>query len=128
MEASEIAGIVKALLDKTRKKEVNWVATNDTELDSSGDDDFVVILPDATINVYKYKPSVGGQTRIVFTILNERGQEVLSVDHRSTSPELAPLILELFEVAKAKVLNRDQILDRLKVELAQPGVLGKPKP
>jgi hypothetical protein len=123
MMPDELQKIIKLLISSTRQDKVNWTTAFDAGLsDGSQADDFVVSMPNYSINVFKYKkgPEYG------FSILGQQGETLY---HYKVSPEdLEYDDLEaLFFSAKKKVAKIDEIINDLQEALQRGKTIGKDK-
>ena len=121
MIPEDVQQILFALLNKSEAREVNWVEVESVGMNPESDDDYVVVLPDSSINIYRDMDD----DVVNVKILNSEGDIVLHVvpeqieEHR--------LVGRLFNSAKRKALNLDSVLDNLKKALSADGVVGGTK-
>jgi len=118
MVSRDVHDIVIALLERTRADQVNWQAAEGT-FPTQLDDDFYVILPNSTINVFRMPKGPA-----VAAIQNSRGEVIAQVDS-ATDKEMTPVLDELLGLASRKVHNIDGTLGEIKDALASPNRVGK---
>src|SRR6266571_8693251 len=118
----DVKKILDDLLQRTKAGEVNWVESNTAGIEALAEDDYVVILPDSSINIWKVK----GDPTIHVHILDSHGNIVLDVTGEYI--EEFELLDNLLQAAGRKALNIDETLEVIKRNLSKPGVLGNPNP
>jgi hypothetical protein len=121
MIASDIREILDMLLERSKRREVNWVETKDMVgmvVDKSGED-YVVALPNSSINIWRSsKPD-----KVVGNILNSEGKVVLGFSANEADPDF-PFLEELLSWAKRSALKADETLSEIKRALADKGRVG----
>ena len=119
----DLRTLLMRLLDKSRKGEVEWLdAAKAGVLSVTAGEDYVVVFPDSTINVYKTQGPDEGEIQL--NILNSEGTVALSLSESVVDRNDRPILRELFEQAKFKVLNVQGTLESILGALEQPGKAG----
>lgn len=118
---NEIKDIVKGLLEKSKRREVNWIHSGDIYPMISPDaEDYVVNLERSTIEIFR---SAGDTERITFLIKNISGKEIIEEALELFDVGYSDLE-ELINLAANKADNVDDTLDSIKDELNTSGEIG----
>jgi hypothetical protein len=111
---------LETLLTRSQAGEVKWVDSTSAGMDSSADDDYVVLMPQSAINVFK----VQGKLQVNF--IDNAGNVFLSLE--GEEPEDRELIREIFFSARRIALNVDEKMAEIRESLMREGVIGETKP
>jgi hypothetical protein len=116
----EIQQTLETLLTRSQAGEVKWVDSTSAGMDSSADDDYVVLMPQSAINVFK----VQGKLQVNF--IDNAGNVLLSLE--GEEPEDRELIRDIFFSARRIALNVDEKMAEIRESLMREGVIGETKP
>jgi hypothetical protein len=118
----EIQQTLETLLTRSQAGDVKWVDSTSAGLDSTGmDEDYVVLMPQSAINVFK-----GYQGKLHVNFIDNVGNVLLSLE--GEEPEDRELIKEIFISARKIALNVDEKMAEIKESLMREGVIGETKP
>jgi len=119
MIPEDVRPIVQLLLERSRKREVEWAPS---AVLGQRHGDFVVLFPSSSFLLSEDED----ESRIDARILNSSGDTALSfwVSYRETSRGDYELLSELLELARRKVLGADESLAEMKEALEAPGRVG----
>jgi hypothetical protein len=118
----EIQQTLETLLTRSQAGDVKWVDSTSAGMDSTGvDEDYVVLMPQSAINVFK-----GYQGRLHVNFIDNVGNVLLSLE--GEEPEDRELIKEIFISARKIALNVDEKMAEIKESLMREGVIGETKP
>jgi len=119
----EVRQILTMLLEKSRAGNVEWLDANKSGvLPSEYKEDYVVVLPESTINLYRPDER---RPQIALNILNSDGDVVVSLFEADLDSADSSKLRELFDAAKFKVLKVGSTLDSILQQLQSPGKTGK---
>jgi hypothetical protein len=124
MIPDDVRPVVQQLLDRSRKREVEWLPSSVT---AHRRGDFIVLFPSSTFVLWQDE----NEDRIEASILNSRGDTALSfwASYRDDLRSDYDLLNELFELARRRVLGADESIADIRDALASPGRIGEaPKP
>jgi hypothetical protein len=121
MLPKEIKKIVDLLIKNTNEDKVNWESAFDAGFNSAREtDDYIVNMPDYSINVFQYVNS----NDYGISILGQRG-ETLYHSQISVEDIEYDQMEKLFFAAKRKVAKIDEIIDDLEQALKSGKTIGK---
>jgi len=102
MIPEDVRPILQTLLERSRKKEVEWVPSSAAGLRHG---DYVVLFPTSSIVLWQEEesPLVEGQ------ILNQNGETVVYFNSHDAESD-AQLLRSLMDLARRKVLRADETL------------------
>lgn len=106
MISDKIRKILEGLLEKSEAGRVKWVDSRSVGMEHVMDQDYIVALPDSSINIFVVKDGV----RVNF--LNSEGDVVASIESAEDA-ETGPLLERLLQSARNSVLDLDGTLDSL---------------
>ncbi len=124
MIPDDIREIVSALLERSKKREVNWVEANQLGLGEG--DDYFLSLPNSSINIWRAEPP-DDPPFIAGNILNSQGKVAVYFDSKGNRED-AVLLEELLAWAKRSALQADETIDDIKRALASKNPIGDPNP
>jgi hypothetical protein len=117
----EIQQTLETLLARSQAGDVKWVDSTSAGMGSTGDEDYVVLMPQSAINVFK---GYEGKLRVNF--IDDVGNVLLSIE--GEEPEDRELIKEIFISARKIALNVDEKMAEIRDSLMREGVIGEAKP
>ena len=120
MTEDSIKKILSALLEKTKKGQVNWFSSTSFGMDSSGPDDFAFSMPDYTVNIYEV------QDDFYFAIFDSEGNQ--TYHKKLDTREEVDLMVDLLKLAAYKAGNVDNLLRDILETLETDKTLGTSKP
>lgn len=118
----EVKDIIVSLLKKTEAGQVKWVDARNVGMKNVMEEDYVVLLPNSSINVFR------GTEGVRLNILNSEGNVVMYVEAMNESLNDVKLLEDLLLSAKRKALGLDETLTEIKEILSKEGVIGDAKP
>ncbi|HEY6329222.1 MAG TPA: hypothetical protein VI756_07785 [Blastocatellia bacterium] len=118
MMDAEVREVLEKLLSKSNAGQVNWLPAGETDVGPVSEDDYVVSLPNSSINVYRSPKGL-----IYVSILNDEGT-VIAKFGGDEADEDQNLIYQLLESAKRKALNFKSTLRAIKRFLESDKPLG----
>ncbi|MCI0489529.1 MAG: hypothetical protein L0229_23310 [Blastocatellia bacterium] len=125
MIPKQVRKILQLLLIKSKTGKVNWLSAADLGVESRSEEDYSVITPDATVNLWKNK----NDSRIYGRILNSKGISIFSFDSSDDEND-SKLLNSLFDEARTSALKTDEtlegLLDFLEKNLKAESVIGEP--
>lgn len=122
MIPSDVLEILNGLLDRSRKKEVEWLESQVARYGGFGD--FMVVFPNSSLVIWENlnDGELGGR------IFNNRGDVVVSFDTTSGDADSHQLLSELMDLARRKVLRADETFAEIqKAIVSNPRVGDVPK-
>jgi hypothetical protein len=122
MIPSQIREILEGLLRKSDAGGVKWVNSQSVGMEPVMEEDYLVALPDSSINVYKLPDD-----ELRLNILNSEGDVVLSVG-TSDTPDSKDLLQKLLHSARNSVLNVEGTLASIQKALRSDDVIGGARP
>ena len=124
----QLKPIAQALLQKTRKGEVNWIEDDSEKSDTA----YVVKLPKASIVIKRVNP-IAEPDYLILAFLDEKGHAALAwpVDEpEAGTPATATadwnLLLSLYSEARREATGWDKVLQEVETALASQGPIGQP--
>lgn len=106
MSSDKVNKILTGLLEKSEAGRVKWVDSRSVGMEPVMEQDYIVALPDSSINIYKHSQGI----RVNF--LNSEGDVVATVDS-SDEPERMSLLGRLLDSARNSALDLEGTLDSL---------------
>lgn len=125
MIPESVKEIISLLVNKSEAGQVNWVDAETAGVPSLGfefEDDYYVVLPDSTMNVYRQSSAYD----IFFQILDSGGRPIVEIAS-SDDPNAHALLERLIQSAKHKTLNIDSKLAGIKKALSGDSAIGRTK-
>jgi len=111
MDEQKIKTIIDRLIELSKKGELNWKTTGDT-------DTYLLGLKDSSISISRlFSADLGNAFELQFR--NEKGEiaEKALISGNNSYAEKAAL---LFELARSKALNANGLIDRILEQLSSP--------
>lgn len=118
----KVREILRTLLTRSEVGAVKWVDSRTVGMTTAVEDDYIVALPDSSINVFR---TAEGEIRV--NILNSEGDVVVSISS-DYYPEDKALLSSLIESARNSVLNIEGTLASIERALKSNDVVGGSTP
>ena len=120
MIPDDIRPLIASLIARSKKREVEWIASSAAGYQQKGD--YVVLFPNSSLTI-----TDDDEGRIDGKILNARGDVAItfSGSYRDDETPDYALLSELLELARRKVVRADEALAEIRSILASPLRVGE---
>ena len=122
MISLDVKNILQGLLERSRKKEVEWIDSR--SIGHTGYGDFAVLFPSSSVVIWENREEqeYGGR------IFNNRGDVVVSFEATPADMSSYQLLEELVQLARRKVLRADETIAEIQKAIdSNPRVGAVPK-